>query len=105
MVVDVCMDQIGRMSIVMTRSIASGAVRPVMAEAASMARIGRIVTVPVQTSASGAVPPPMARAASTVRPVGMRSDLEIESVETFRRWQCHLRNVSTLSNRTRVNAL
>ena len=63
------------MSIAMMRSIASGAVHPVMVPVASIRQRASIATAPAPINASGAVRLPMAQAVSIVRPGSMRSEI------------------------------
>lgn len=63
------------MSIVMTRSIASGAVHPVMVLAASILQRASIAMAPEATNASGAVRLPMVPAVSIARPGSMRGEI------------------------------
>ena len=71
---DAFIAQRGSTSIVMTRSIASGADHPVMVPVASIRQRASIAMVPAPTNASGAVQLPTVLAASIVRPGSMRSE-------------------------------
>lgn len=75
MVADVSTVQRGSTSIVMMRSIASGADHPVMVPVASIRQRASIAMAPEPINASGAVRLPMAQAVSIARPGGMRSEI------------------------------
>ena len=75
MVADVSTVQRGSTSIVMMRSIASGADHPVMVPVASIRQRASIAMAPEPINASGAVRLPMAQAVSIARAGGMRSEI------------------------------
>ena len=71
---------LGSMSIAMMRSIASGAVRLVTAQVATIRPRRSTATAQAQTSASGAAPPPMAPVVTIAPPEGMRSEKDVLNV-------------------------